>query len=154
MWVPVIILTAFSVWVSIFASLAAVVLNLPYPIGVRILLLAAGMWCYWVLCALDRIKDAVVKQAYWSRLTFITTQIRNDADNLQPALDRLADDLATERGIKELGGGDWTLFFSISGFLIFLMAVAVVLHFGWLGEFGNGRFFDPHSDILQRWPKN
>jgi hypothetical protein len=137
------------------AAAIAITLNLPLPFGARLLLLGMGLWGYWLLRALEEIQDRLKQQEFWTRLAFITLHIRNEADGLLGARDRLLSDFAEERSKAAienwLGGGVITKWMSyLISLAVLLVSLGAMLHFGLFGGVGLGWFsqFDWSSMIF------
>ena len=132
---PVFMLLVFCGWIGFFSSLAAITLNLPYPIGVRILLLAVGMWGYWVLRALDKIPARLARVEYWARANYVASSIRNESDNLRSSRDQMRDDMR-EQIDDDINKMETNLILSVVGMTIMVTVLSVILHFGFFGDFG------------------
>jgi len=137
-----------AVQIALYATLTAVVLNLPHPIGIRIIILSLGFWCYCVLRVLQRINRSVIAHNNWLRLIFITLHIQNESENLEPARDRMQSDIETERLEVELSGGQLIKpLTAVAGFVVFIITTILILNYGWLGDFGYNLARDIHGSV-------
>ena len=116
------------------AAVIASIVNLPLSGAVRFLLVAAAIWAFRSLNALNMIRENQDKLIHWTRLTFITLHLRNEQDDLPAAMERLRGDKKLEREDRNAEGFAMLVVFVV----LPLVAVGVLLQFGVFGSVGEG----------------
>lgn len=74
----------------------AAILNLEVSAAAKVLLLIGAYCVLALLLILQNVDQNLARAVYWTRLAFITLHIRNEEDQLEPAMDRLEQDLVGE----------------------------------------------------------
>jgi hypothetical protein len=137
-------------WIFVVAGIVAAILNLHIDGGMRFLLLVLVFWGYATLKQLNELGRQAEQLKYWIRLTFITVHLRNEADSLPAANDRLREDLETDnrraRTDKELSSdANWIYPTFVA---VFLIVLGAMLNYQLFGDFGGewfSRAFPAHQ---------
>jgi hypothetical protein len=124
--------------------LFAAIMNLEISAAAKFLCVVGSICVIALFQALNSIEKQLIRCAYWTRLTFISTHIRNENDNLEPAMSRLADDLVRDKydNETELFADRVTTAIVVASLLI---VTPVILYFGLFGTTGQQAvrgFFD------------
>jgi hypothetical protein len=127
-----------AAWIFTVAAIVAAILNLHVDGGIRFLLLAVAVLAYGALKQLSYLQKELERVRYWTRLGFIAAHIRNEADGLTPAMDRLHADVEIENDRVEFGNQlsrDANWIYPAFG-VLFLIALGAMLNFQLFGDFG------------------
>jgi len=104
-----------------------------------------ALWGYSLVSAVGKLRVQLGRIEYWSRLAYVTLHIRNEKDDLTPAIERVQTDLAEERTnkrwLRAMSGGSSTSLLVYGGGLLvflvfFLIALSLILHYRIFGEMG------------------
>lgn len=120
------------------AAGTAAILNLDISGPARFLILLAAVLAWLLVIALGELSGQLGRLEYWLRLTFISVHLRNEADGLAAAHDRLNDDLSSEReqeSFRRMITGPIGVVVYGGAAIIFAVAFLVILQERWFGPF-------------------
>lgn len=122
------------VYIAVWAAAVAAVINLPVSAPVKFLIFVLACFGYSLSTLLQQLVDRLVKIEYWAWMSFVTLNVRNEAEGLAPALERVQQDLngeSIERRLK--GAAPIDIRFFIGGLTFFLIFLGAALDQGWFG---------------------
>lgn len=132
---PFVMLLPVVGWMAVMASVIAVILNLPQSAGVRLLLLMIAILAWTMARFAFETADRLKRIERWMRLSFIALHLRNERDGIQPAKDRLQQDLDYSGEIER---SEQAKLYDAIGIGVVLILAGAFLHFGLFGDFGTG----------------
>lgn len=115
--------------------LLAAIINLEISSAAKFLYIVASIYIMSFFQLLNNIEKNTAKCAYWSRLNFIATHIRNENDDLEPAMSRLDDDLVREKYENETVLFANRVLFAVAIASSIILTPAILYH-GVLGTVG------------------